>query len=53
MELTRISLMITDELKEKIERVAENEHRSFSGQVRLFLESAINTIEMNGDKSGE
>ena len=50
MDFTRINLMVPEDLKEKIEQIAEQEHRSFSGQVRLFLESGVRSTEMKNSK---
>ena len=50
MDFVRINLMIPEELKEKIEEIAEKEHRTFSGQVRLFLESGVRSTEIKQSK---
>ena len=41
MEYESLTLRIPTDLKHEIERVAEREHRTLSGQVRFFLESAV------------
>lgn len=40
-ETTTITAQVPPELRDEINRIAESEHRSASGQIRLFLESCI------------
>jgi hypothetical protein len=45
MEYESLTLRIPTDLKHEIEQVAEREHRTLSGQVRFFLESAVRRID--------
>lgn len=40
-EMTTITAQVPTELRDKVNEIADREHRSASGQVRLWLESAI------------
>lgn len=40
-ETTTITAQVPTDLRDKINEIAEAEHRSASGQIRLFLEACI------------